>query len=749
MPAPFEGAGDLGTLYVKLTANSVELVKGMNLAKTSVAKASDTMAIAVGGIAAAVVAAAAAISLKLTKEAINAADEMGKMAQKAGQTVEAFSALSYSAGLADMSTQELVQSTKFLSKFLDEQGEHSKNLTESIIQQADAFAATTDESAKLRMAYERFGRAGAEMLPFLNQGSKAIREQMDEAKQFGAVISKEFTANAQTFNDNLKRIHTMFSGIFNMVAEQLLPVWIELTERFIEWAKEGDHARIVADGIIAGFQTMADVVNILRLGLLTIWTVLRSVATIIATNVTVELEVFRNGIDAVIQLIGVWWKVLKNIMTGLGDLGSLVGQVGGVMKALLTQDFATVGIGVADIGRTVAKGWGDVSGAIAQGVAQSSKIVTDSVDRTGGVVIELTKGAADDILKQWEDWANKGAKIMEPIKVRSKEIKDAVAKDTQDIIGNSQKMMAALSAMGGGKSRLENMGLTPQSAQELGISGGLMEQLKGTGKQPMTGLGADPLVAQASQFEKEKQMIEDRLAFLQDAGVREKTLNQETIDARNAAIEKGNRDLKALQLAAAEVALSASSKMFDDMAGMAKAFGGEQSAAYKTIFAMSKAFAVADATVKILQGITSALYLPYPANIVAMGSVIAATATIVSSIQAVKLEFGGEKVLGGPVTSDKAFLVGEKGPEMFVPSRGGNIIPNDALGGGSGGNVRIVINNYTDAKPEVKERNEGGERVIEVMIKRVKNELSSEIRDGRGDVTRSMESTFGLRRGQQ
>ena len=36
---------------------------------------------------------------------------------------------------------------------------------------------------------------------------------------------------------------------------------------------------------------------------------------------------------------------------------------------------------------------------------------------------------------------------------------------------------------------------------------------------------------------------------------------------------------------------------------------------------------------------------------------------------------------GGPVNAGGSFLVGEKGPEMFVPSRSGTIIPNNAMGG--------------------------------------------------------------------
>ncbi|MCP5743427.1 hypothetical protein NL353_26925, partial [Klebsiella pneumoniae] len=50
----------------------------------------------------------------------------------------------------------------------------------------------------------------------------------------------------------------------------------------------------------------------------------------------------------------------------------------------------------------------------------------------------------------------------------------------------------------------------------------------------------------------------------------------------------------------------------------------------------SKAFAIADSMVKIQQAIASgAVSAPYPANIIAMASIAAQTASIVSNIQAV------------------------------------------------------------------------------------------------------------------
>lgn len=38
---------------------------------------------------------------------------------------------------------------------------------------------------------------------------------------------------------------------------------------------------------------------------------------------------------------------------------------------------------------------------------------------------------------------------------------------------------------------------------------------------------------------------------------------------------------------------------------------------------------------------------------------------------------------GGPATANKPYIVGEKGPELFVPGTSGTVVPNNALGGGT------------------------------------------------------------------
>lgn len=67
----------------------------------------------------------------------------------------------------------------------------------------------------------------------------------------------------------------------------------------------------------------------------------------------------------------------------------------------------------------------------------------------------------------------------------------------------------------------------------------------------------------------------------------------------------------------------------------------------------------------------------------------AGTGGIVGDFASAALAAIKPRAKGGPVTGSSPYLVGERGPELFVPSTGGSIIPN---GGGMGGGVAVSYN---------------------------------------------------------
>ena len=156
---------------------------------------------------------------------------------------------------------------------------------------------------------------------------------------------------------------------------------------------------------------------------------------------------------------------------------------------------------------------------------------------------------------------------------------------------------------------------------------------------------------------------------------------------------------RADQMSAQMLLLQGYGGLFGSMADMAKTFGGEQSRTYKALFAVSKAFAIAESIIKIQQGIAAASSLPFPANIPAMAQVASMTAGIIATIKGV--QFGGGRQYGGPASAGALYRVNEGGrPEMFTAANGAQYMMPTADGrvtpaGGAGGAVKwtIVVNN--------------------------------------------------------
>jgi phage-related minor tail protein len=87
--------------------------------------------------------------------------------------------------------------------------------------------------------------------------------------------------------------------------------------------------------------------------------------------------------------------------------------------------------------------------------------------------------------------------------------------------------------------------------------------------------------------------------------------------------------------------------------------------------------------------------------------------------------FGGARAKGGPVSSGQSYMVGERGPELFVPGRSGTIVPNDKMGGG----VNVVVN--VDAKgSNVEGNDQGASQLGRVISAAVQSELIKQQRPG-------------------
>ncbi|WP_447339511.1 phage tail length tape measure family protein [Klebsiella variicola] len=141
---------------------------------------------------------------------------------------------------------------------------------------------------------------------------------------------------------------------------------------------------------------------------------------------------------------------------------------------------------------------------------------------------------------------------------------------------------------------------------------------------------------QINEYDQAQQELQRWLAAQEEAYAKAGEITAEG-EARMTSIRQRAADANQVIEAQKNTIISAAMQsLFDSTAEIMRTGFGEQSAIYKVAFAASKAFAIADSMVKIQQAIASgAVSAPYPANIIAMASIAAQTASIVSNIQAV------------------------------------------------------------------------------------------------------------------
>ncbi len=93
--------------------------------------------------------------------------------------------------------------------------------------------------------------------------------------------------------------------------------------------------------------------------------------------------------------------------------------------------------------------------------------------------------------------------------------------------------------------------------------------------------------------------------------------------------------------------------------------------------------------------------------------------------------FGGKRASGGPVAAGGAYLVGERGPEILqMGSKGGNIIPNSAIGKGGGETNNIVTVNVDASGSSVSGNTADANQLGQVIGQAVQAQLIKEKRAG-------------------
>jgi urease accessory protein UreF len=248
---------------------SVDGVKADEKTLTGSAKNIDQAFTALGTRMAATGGIMVAAVIGVTQKTAVAEERMGDLAKSVGIGIEKFTALTLTAELGMISLEEMGASLGILSRNMADAvggsvqaqdkfgllGITTKDLTDGkgglkdtdqvLMIIADRFKEMPDGPAKVAAAMELMGRGGKAMIPVLNDGSGAIKQQMERTRELGGVMTKDGIRSAEDYVRAQKEMKISMDATTRSLGEQLMPLVTDFMKKATDiatavrnWAKE-------------------------------------------------------------------------------------------------------------------------------------------------------------------------------------------------------------------------------------------------------------------------------------------------------------------------------------------------------------------------------------------------------------------------------------------------------------------------------------------------------------------------------
>jgi hypothetical protein len=209
---------------------------------------------------------------------------------------------------------------------------------------ADKFAKTTDGPQKTAMAIKLMGQAGAEAIPFLNQGGAAISTLAQKTDAYGAA-NDGAVASGTKLGESVNEAQIAWTGVTQTLTAALAPVATEIVHRFNELAKaftqsyaSGGLVKTIFDLLSGAIEGVGEIINTLGTAFADLWqisgagglnwseiqhnvmnVVITAIKTVVAAVVALAIG-FKIEFDLIAGYALDWWGKLKEAFdfAGLG-----------------------------------------------------------------------------------------------------------------------------------------------------------------------------------------------------------------------------------------------------------------------------------------------------------------------------------------------------------------------------------------------------------------------------------------------
>jgi hypothetical protein len=271
-------------------------------------------------------------------------------------------------------------------------------------------------------------------------------------------------------------------------------------------------------------------------------------------------------------------------------------------------------------------------------------------DRTMAIVYEINdilnplngstynfKEAWDQAGEAFDDTRNT---LLDNADAQSEVFNKAAADTVSDILTNSQKAIDAYE-----RKMAESREVRSRWQSEMDeLKQGDLGQFNQAGDPAANDASFGPTADQNGEYNKlmERYATEEEALILHaqremqiiaEAMAQKKVTEEQGMALIEAARLQHLKNVQTLEQQKASTILSSSEGLFNGLTSMIGTVAGEQSKAYKVMFAVTKGFAIAQGILNLSTAISNAMALPFPANIPAMANAAVAGANILTNIK--------------------------------------------------------------------------------------------------------------------
>ena len=405
-----------------------------------------------GGFALATAAAAAVVAggkwlVDITSKSIEAAGHLNDLSQSTGVSGETLSRYALSAKQAGTDIDGLAGGLQKLNVKVDDAAGGGKEAsaafarlgvevkdangevrsTEDILGDvAESFSGMEDGASKTALAIDIFGKSGAALLPFLNQGKEGLEEAARAADALGLTLSGDTISAADMTGDALDMMGSISTGLGNKIMAEVLPTVLQLTQSFTSFIVETGALDIAAQVVAGAFKLIVNAGQI----------------------VTGYLQVMTNQISSTAKALMLF--------------------VQGEYKASweeLKSGFSRAGTIIEDTGTSIAKTWtttvsdvvkaNDKAAPSLKKLAVAKKEVKAEADKAAEAMTKFFETIEDKIVEV-ENEIRVGEKATEVDKARTKFLADLERGTIKATESEKAAALAMLDRWGAGLKVLEN-----------------------------------------------------------------------------------------------------------------------------------------------------------------------------------------------------------------------------------------------------------------------------------------------------